>query len=67
MPPAQPGDQPLRGAGGNAGVSTHEWLMDHQPASEDPGSRLKTRSPDETTPGTVGSALERWEAGMAAP
>ena len=29
--------------------------MDHQPASEDPGSRLETRRPVETTTGTVGS------------
>ena len=35
-----PGDQPPRGAGGNAGVSTSERLMGHQPTTEDPGSRL---------------------------
>ena len=50
-----PCDQPPRGAGGNAGVSTHERLMDHQPASEDPGSRLETRRPVETTAVMVGS------------
>ena len=53
------GDQPPRGAGGNAGVSTPERLMGHQPATEDPGSRRETRRPVETTAGTVGSGISR--------
>ena len=56
---ALPGDQPPRGAGGNAGVSTPERLMGHQPATEDPGSRRETRRPVETTAGTVGSGNGR--------
>ena len=56
---ALPGDQPPRGAGGNAGVSTPERLMGHQLATEDPGSRRKTRRPVETTAGTVGSGNGR--------
>ena len=55
-----PGDQPPRGAGGNAGVSTPERLMGHQPATEDPGSRRETRR-------RLRPPLERWEAGLAAP
>ena len=54
-----PGDQPPRGAGGNAGVSTPERVMNHQPATEDPGSRLKTRRPVETKAGMVGSGNGR--------
>ena len=54
-----PGDQPPRGAGGNAGVSTPERLMGHQPVTEDPGSRRETRRPVETTAGTVGSGTGR--------
>ena len=56
---ALPGDQPPRGAGGNAGVSTPERLMDYQPATEDPGYRLEARRPVETTAGTVGSGNGR--------
>ena len=33
--------------------------MDHQPATEDPGSRLETRRPVETTAITVGSGNGR--------
>ena len=53
------GDRPPRGSGGNAGVSTPEWLMGHQPATEDPGFRLKTRRPVETTAGMLVSRIFR--------
>ena len=33
--------------------------MNHQPATEDPGSRLEARRPVETTAGTVGSGNGR--------
>ena len=52
---ALPGDQPPRGAWGNAGVSNPEQIMDHKPASEDVGSRLEQRRPVETTAAMVGS------------
>ena len=49
------GDQPPRGAGATA----HERQIDHQTVREDPGSRLGTRGPVETTAGMVGSGNSR--------
>ena len=54
-----PCDQPPCGAGGNPEASAPERQMDHQPATEEPGSHLGTSRPVETTAGTAGSGNSR--------